>query len=872
MPMDTNQFLQVFIEESLEAMQEIEQTLLNIELDDVDIEKINSLFRSIHSMKSSSAVLGFKSMSELAHTLETFLDFVRSNVYQLNQQDIDLLLEAVDILRLMLNSAKNNTPINEEETQRVVSIFKSKNENIYSEIPEKKKKPEAESGVREETKKDQKVEKKKEERKEEKKETPVAAAVDKKNEAGWRIQFHPNRNILQTGTDPSRAMGVLKELGKMEVEVDTSSLPPFPEFNPEECFLIWNIVLYTSTPENEIREVFIWVANDESVVVVPVSEQISPVKSVKKETAVPAEKKPAAMKEPVAQLEHITSVRVTTEKIDNILNIVGELVIAQSVINQIAKDFEMSLSERLYEGLGYLDHNFRELQANVMRVRMVPVEYIFSRIPRFIHDLASKMDKQVDLITKGGQTELDKNMLEKISDPILHLVRNAVDHGIERSEVRQEKGKSAKGIIKINAHQESGNIIIDVSDDGGGLNRDRIRAKAIERGLISESDQLTDEEMFQLIFQPGFSTAAVITDISGRGVGLDVVYKNVRDVGGDITIESVEGEGSTFRMRLPLTLAIMDCQLIRIGEETYIIPLVTITEIIKIDPGQLNYVDQNNMIYHFRNEYIPIIQLSLFFNIPDPTAEMKNKFLIVVDVNEQYVGLIIDELLSQQQVVIKNLEDNYQKITGISGATILGNGRVALILDVTAIVEYKLSSASLIQNFGISISDQNIVIEEEQSEIEDNSKPVQFLSFLMAGQEYGIDILEVKEIRKWERGTYLPNSPHYIKGVINMRGVIVPIIDLRERFGIESCEQGPHTAIIILVMKLHHKQRYIGIVVDQIADTFMVVPAEIQPLPDSEKSVLKEHIRGLITFQNKLITLLNMKNLILVAIEQENAA
>jgi two-component system, chemotaxis family, sensor kinase CheA len=380
-----------------------------------------------------------------------------------------------------------------------------------------------------------------------------------------------------------------------------------------------------------------------------------------------------------------TSIRVSIDKIDGLINMVGELVITQSMLGQLGQEFDVSRVQRLQEGLSQLEQNTRELQESVMKIRMLPISFAFSRFPRLVRDLSKQLDKEVDLVMLGENTELDKTVMEKIGDPLVHLVRNSLDHGLESVEERTDKGKSRAGTITLNAYHHGGNIVIEVKDDGAGLNKDRIRSKAIEKGLIAEEEVLTDAQIHDLIFQAGFSTADVVSDVSGRGVGMDVVRRNIAELNGTIDVSSTPGEGSLFSIRLPLTLAILDGQLVKVGEEVYIFPLVSIVESIQLEKSMLNNITGNQFVMQLRNDYIPIVCLQDVFNIDLEKKDLEGAMLVVVEGDNEKIGIVVDELLGQQQVVIKSLEKNYQKVDSISGATILGDGTVALIVDISGL-------------------------------------------------------------------------------------------------------------------------------------------------------------------------------------------
>ncbi|HFE37019.1 MAG TPA: chemotaxis protein CheA, partial [Gammaproteobacteria bacterium] len=394
------------------------------------------------------------------------------------------------------------------------------------------------------------------------------------------------------------------------------------------------------------------------------------------------DKKPAA-KKPVDQ----GSIRVGIDKVDALINMVGELVITQSMLSQLGEDMDQSKIEKMQDGLGQLERNTRELQESVMRIRMLPISFAFQRFPRMVRDLSQKLGKEIELRLLGEQTELDKTVMEKIGDPLVHLVRNSIDHGIESPEEREAAGKPRMGVVELNAFHQGGNIVIEIDDDGKGIDKDVVLAKAIENGVVSENESLTDEQIYDLIFAPGFSTAKVVSDVSGRGVGMDVVKRNIRELGGNIEVKSTKGVGSKIIIRLPLTLAILDGQLIRVGKDTYIIPLVSIIESLQVRNEQVNGIAGQAELYKLRDEYVPIVRLHDVLNLKPDSEKLTDGLLVIVEGDGGQAGLFVDDLLGQQQVVIKSLETNFRPVEGVSGATILGDGTVALILDVAGLVK-----------------------------------------------------------------------------------------------------------------------------------------------------------------------------------------
>jgi len=515
--------------------------------------------------------------------------------------------------------------------------------------------------------------------------------------------FRPHRHLFHTGNDPYRLLRELQTLGPTDLQVDTCAVPMFAELVPDECHLSWDIRLHADVRRPDIEEIFAWVEGDCDLLIEALGGT---------PTAAPAALPDSALPSPPDKLDagggkarrgserrhaESESIRVSIDKIDALINMVGELVITQSMLSQIGEGIHEAghaRFEQLRDGLAQLERNSRELQESVMRIRMLPISFAFSRFPRLVHDLGQKLGKKVELKLSGEQTELDKTVMEKIGDPLMHLVRNALDHGIELPEVRRACGKPETGQVHLNAFHQGGNIVIEIRDDGAGFNRERIEAKARERGLVAADAELSDERIIDLIFEPGFSTAATVSDVSGRGVGMDVVRRNVRDVGGSVEASSSVGGGSCFTIRLPLTLAILDGQLVRVGRGVYIMPLVSIIESLQVRPDRVNAVAGRGEVYRLRDEYIPIMRLHEMFDGHQHSASLAGSLLVVVEGNGKKIGLVVDDLLGQQQVVIKSLESNFKPVPGISGATILGDGTVALIVDAGGLVQCAAEAAA----------------------------------------------------------------------------------------------------------------------------------------------------------------------------------
>jgi two-component system chemotaxis sensor kinase CheA len=521
---------------------------------------------------------------------------------------------------------------------------------------------------------------------------------------GWRIVFAPDASLFKTCNDPMRIFDELANLGVLEVTANVDNVPSLTELDPTQCFLSWTLSLHGAIEHARVAEVFDWVEASSKIVYEPIygGERCdvndrpavdTPQTAVQRSTG-PADLHVVPQNAAKSGGES-GSLRVATEKVDALINLVGELVITQSMLSRFAEKYEPEDIESLRRSLAQLTRNTRELQESVMQIRMLPIGFSFNRFPRLVHDLSRKLGKKVELKLSGESTELDKTVLEKIGDPLVHLVRNALDHGLESPAQRLAAGKSETGTLELNAFHEGGSIIIEVKDDGAGLNKERILAKARERGLVESDALLSDEHIFNLIFVAGFSTADTISDVSGRGVGMDVVRRNINDLGGHVQIFSTQGKGSTIRIRLPLTLAILEGQVLRVGKEIYVASLVSIIETVQSTRDNLSCVAGRTELFKHRTDYLPIIRLHDLFGIEPDSRDIADGLLVVLEADGRRVAMLVDELLAQQQVVIKSLETNFKQVAGLAGATIHGDGTVALILDVPGLIRTFLERQSV---------------------------------------------------------------------------------------------------------------------------------------------------------------------------------
>ena len=648
MSIDLTQFHESFYDESFEALGSMEENLLRLDVGAPESDRVNTIFRVAHSIKGGAATFGFTEITSFTHTLETLLDELRAQRMQVTRALLDLLLKAVDVMRDMLRAQQARQPI---DAQRVADL----QFDLELAVVQKGAAPAQAPAVV----------------------TPPAAPL-----AGFAIRFKPLLHLLARGNDPLRLFAELRQLGELRVQADLAALPALAGLDPENCHLAWRLELDTSAPKAAVAEVFDWAEGDCELAIEPLGA--APAAAAAAAVVVPPAEERAVRRAPDAPRgPDAASIRVSIEKIDHLMNSVGELVITQSMLGQFAALAPGVEGERLRAGLTQLERIVRELQESVMRVRMVPISFVFSRFPRMVRDLSHRLGKRVELKMSGGETELDKTVLEKIGDPLVHLVRNCVDHGVEMPDERLAAGKSAGGTVQLTACHRGSNIQVEVRDDGGGLKRDRILAKARANGLLGQDETPGDEDIDQLIFRAGFSTAEQATDVSGRGVGMDVVRRNVEGLGGSIEVRSEAGRGSSFTITLPLTLTIVDGQTVAIGEETYIVPLTAIVESLQMRTASINRLGGRGELLAFRGEYLPVVRLDeVFHGRGGRRGQDGGGLVMVVEGDGGRVGLCVDELLGQQQVVVKTLEDNYGHVDGIAGATILGDGAVALILDV----------------------------------------------------------------------------------------------------------------------------------------------------------------------------------------------
>jgi two-component system chemotaxis sensor kinase CheA len=686
MTIDMSQFFNVFFDEAEELLAEMERLLLAVDVDSPDIEDLNAIFRAAHSIKGGAATFGLTDLTEVTHVLESLLDRIRKSEMALTSEHVDAFLSAKDILKMQVDGHRLQTAVDQDAVADVRMMLQSLSQGAAAALPER--------------------------------EGPVSGASVASNDGTYSHSFR-----IELPEVPQRDVDALAAelglLGSIEKE-------PIDEKR-------WAFVLRTNESTDDIIAICSFVLEPEDLKIMeqPAAARQSgsaaksedelgygffePLETPKEDPGYgffePLEPPKEAVPPPVQAsavnqadttgsiekknlgrregdrnaTQESSSIRVGIEKVDQLINLVGELVITQAMIEQRSESLDPMAHEKLLASVNQLTRNTRALQEAVMSIRMMPMDYVFSRFPRMVRDLASKLDKKVEFVTHGAATELDKGLIERIIDPLTHLVRNSVDHGIELPAVRAAAGKSETGRLSLSAGHQGGNIVIEVSDDGGGLNRDKILAKAKQQGM-AVSDSMSDSDVWQLIFAPGFSTAEQVTDISGRGVGMDVVKRNITSMGGVVDIRSARGFGTTISISLPLTLAILDGMSIKVGEEVYILPLGYVLESLQPDPADVKEITGQGRVVKVRGEYLPLIPLYQMFGIEPRYTNPSEGIVVILESEGRKAALFVDDLVGQQQVVVKNLESNYRKVAGISGATILGDGGVSLIIDVAALL------------------------------------------------------------------------------------------------------------------------------------------------------------------------------------------
>ena len=703
---DLSRFKQTYFDESAELLAVAESGLLNLTPGTFDVDEVNAIFRAVHSIKGGGGAFGFNELVAFAHEFETVMDGVRNTAIPVTVELVDTLIRANDVLGQMLAYARESTAAPAGTTDAVVGKlrrFLGANAPHAAAAPEPVAAPAA----------------------------AVSYPDDEDDYAGifgdamaaiqaarvaegapsvpegkvrWTIVFRPKAELLMSGNEPTFMLRALKRLGEAEIACHQEQLPTLSNLEAELLHLSWTVTLIADADVDraKIDDVFEFVADEcdiritaeaplPAVTAAPKADEPPPPPATDPVAVAAAAPPPAAAKK-AAGGEHAGltnhTIRVDLDKIDRLVNMVGEMVITQAMIAEHVRELPPGAFQELLEGLEQLAQHTRELRESVMSIRAQPVSSVFSRMPRLVRELATETGKEVALVTAGEATEVDKTVVENLVDPLTHMIRNSIDHGLETPEERERVGKPRQGTVQLSAQHRSGRIVIEVSDDGRGINRARVLSKAIEKGLVPAGTSMSDEEIDNLIFLPGFSTADKVSNISGRGVGMDVVRRNISSLGGRIGVYSTPGEGSRFVLSLPLTLAVLDGMVISVGVERFVLPLTNIVESLRPKPEDLHGLVGKCDVMMARGEYVRLVHLHQLFGVPNATTDATKALVVLVETEDgSRIGLVVDEVLGQQQVVIKSLEANFRHLDGVAAATILGDGRVALILDVAGLRE-----------------------------------------------------------------------------------------------------------------------------------------------------------------------------------------
>lgn len=680
MDIDLSQFKESFFAECAEHIGQIEEGLLELEAGHADPERLHAIFRAAHSVKGAAGTFGWTAIVRITHAMEDLLDRMRSGRLAVAPPLVRLLLSGVDELKgLMSRRDGGDVGDGGDDFANTLSPATSA---LVAEMKSLVAGPRSEDRQHE----------------------PIQHnAADPENQ--HHIRFLPSRHCFKKGINPLLALRELSDFGMLNgCELNVDRLPSLEQLDPMVCSIGWDLKLRTALDESEIRTALSLVDGDAEV------SHVDATGSIATESLMPpgpgndaSEGTPAPPGQQRVgddrRTEHTQSIRVPAQKVDHLIDLAGELVIAYSMANEILMNFTPDCVARLREALAAMERGTRELQERVMSIRMMPASSVFQRFPRMVYDTAAKTGKQIAIQISGEDTELDKTVAEQLLDPLTHLVRNSADHGVESPEDRRRAGKPEQGLITLRAFHQSGKVVIEVSDDGQGLDVEKIRRKAIAKGLIGHDVQLTEAAAHQLIFAPGFSTKDEVSDLSGRGVGMDVVKRNVEALNGSIRIESVPGKGTSVRLHLPLTLAIVDGLLLRVGEQSFALPFAAVVESVRPKPSQLLRVSgglhgDTNTALVLRSETMPLLSLGRLFNIPGALTDPTRGLVVLVDTGTRKMALLVDDIVGHQQFVIKSVEKNFRRVEGALGATILGDGRVALIIDVSALWEMNLAGGS----------------------------------------------------------------------------------------------------------------------------------------------------------------------------------
>lgn len=868
MPIDLNALLPTLIEETFENLDDIDESLLTLDIHQPDHEKINNILRALHTIKGNSNIFHLTSLGALMHTIENLMSEFQKGTIEFDKNQIELILQSSDSIRKTLKNLKTTNTLEDKEISQLDNKFKEfLNNSEVSDLKESSNfKP---SLISNQNQSVQNLD-----------ETNLHKNIIPQSTYAFQIHLQVEPNIFKCNLKPEYLFDFLKESGKFEIKLDNSLLPNLDELDPMECYCIWDINLITHLEKKEVIDVLSWVFNDKNIIITNITDEdknhliqngiTNKAQLSSQPGLTDKEARPQAKPEKKDEASQLTTIRVSSEKIDILMGNASELLIIESILKENLKNHDVKFYSSIIEQFELFEKNLKQLQENVLTIRMVPIAFAINRFPRMVFEISNKLNKEVDFVIKGSETEIDKAMIEKIVDPLLHLIRNAIDHGIEPQEIRKKLGKPSVGHLEFESYHESDNIVIELKDDGAGIDPELIKYAAIERGLLKKNSYIPQSELLQIIFKPGFTTKKTATDLSGRGVGLNVVEKNIRELGGSITVHSEVKKGTTFIIKLPLTLAIIDAQILQLGNELILLPIVSIVEMSLINLA-LFKKESTGFFYNFHETWIPLLNLNIIFQ-NEKSKNLNEMFVIIIQKNEKVFGILCDDILAQQPVVILTLEENFIKVPTIAAATIMGDGSIKLILDVLDLCNLAFNPTTMptlsTQHFfyhqlgsASRFSSKNSNKHHKKANQSQDTTANEYLCFILNNKQFGINMRAVREISLIKTITYLPFSPHYLLGVLNFRSSIIPVVDLRLFFNMETNSQ-PATSILIVVQISNNFNKTIGLIVDSIYEIRDINNHDICDVPSAGYLLYKNYIKGLVYIKNRLITLLDINRIL----------
>lgn len=844
---DISSYLSVFMDELDEQLQILDEKVLELEQDSNNHDTIQSIFRAAHTLKGSSAAMGFDKMKDLTHRVENVFDLIRNHQLQVNTGIINIIFESIDFIKVLKEGIINGTLDEIDINPLVEKLEDSKNgsnnsvENILENAVVEVNTQEKQTEISEIYSSSKVV-----------LDSVQVEQLKKALNSGYKVIAVHVCLIPEALLKSVRAYLINNNL--KDISEIIGSFPDTDATLNDENFdgnLVY--IITTNSADEEVYHIVNSIADIQSVQLTLITEDNLDQYISKKKTAVIDSSEHEERNRTVEKTENNKikvqqTVRVDVERLEQLMNLVGELVIDQTrladVRSRLADRYPNDSEIELFSEVGnHIGQVISELQEGMMKTRMLPIEQLFNRFPRMVRDLCQKANKEIDFIIEGKETELDRNLIEEIGDPIIHLLRNSLDHGVEEPEERERLGKPRKGIVTLKAAHEENHIVITIADDGRGIDPKKIKASALKKGFVTteEVDRMTDKDLIYLIFKSGVSTAEQITDISGRGVGMDIVRSHIEKLNGMVDIDSKLGEGTTFTIKLPLTLAIIRSLLVKLGEREFAVPLGNVQEIVRLNKDEIKSI-KNQEVGIIRDRVLPLVRMHSRLGAKEDNLSAKKRlFVVVIGLAEKRVGLVVDRTLGNQEIVIKPLGKYVGQPKYIAGATIMGDGNVALILDVGSIVREEGTK---------ELTNQEI----DQKQINAQDEVIQLATFKLGVEEYGIEIDRVKDIITVPEITLVMNAPYSVLGMINLRGKLIPIMDLRQRFAINHQALNRKSRIIVV----EFLGGLIGILVDQVTQVLKVPTRTIEAPPDNGSQVDAKFIKSISNLDERLVILLDL--------------